>query len=55
MKINEQGHQLDVEDDVVNNLNKIKENIETNELIIKERTNQISDCDQKVRPIAIQK
>ncbi|KAL4125847.1 hypothetical protein QTP88_010087 [Uroleucon formosanum] len=37
--------------DLINDLNKNKEDIETMELIIKERTNEINDCDEKLRRV----
>jgi len=39
--------------DLKNDLNKNKEDIETMELIIKERSNEINDCDEKVCPTCI--
>jgi len=33
--------------DLINDLNKNNEDIETMELIIKERSNEINDCDEK--------
>lgn len=35
--------------DLINGLNKNNEDIETMELIIKERSNEINDCNEKVR------
>ncbi|XP_003241720.1 putative leucine-rich repeat-containing protein DDB_G0290503 [Acyrthosiphon pisum] len=37
--------------DLINDLNKNNEDIETMELIIKERSNEINDCDEKLRRV----
>jgi len=41
---------LDGFKDLINSLNKNSEDIETMELIIKERSNEINDCNEKVCP-----
>lgn len=53
MKINLQEFLLKMGDDLESKFNETEEEIETSELIIKERKEIISDCEKKVRPIAI--
>lgn len=50
IKIKLQEYDLNGFNDLMNGLNKNNEDIETMELIIKERSNEINDCNEKVRP-----